>query len=81
MYKEVVLCFQKLPFDIQKFRENAEVSANENLAVLTEANSDLSKRNMEDERSIWIRFNIAKLIVGRKVVPVHIMEVYGGVVD
>jgi len=43
MYKEVVLCFQKLPFNIQKLRENAKVNANENLAVLTEANSDLSK--------------------------------------
>jgi hypothetical protein len=36
---------------------------------------------MEDERSIWMRFLIAKTIVSRKVVPVYVMEVYGGVVD
>jgi len=36
---------------------------------------------MKDERSIWIRFPVAKLIVSRQVVSVHVMEVYGGVVD
>jgi len=49
--------------------------------VLTEANSDILKRNMKDGRRIWIRFPVAKLIISRKVVPVHVMEIYGGVVD
>ena len=47
MYKEVTLCFQKLPFDVLKFRENAEVSVEEHLEVLlklTEArNTDITK--------------------------------------
>jgi hypothetical protein len=34
---------------------------------------------MEDDRNIWIGFSIENPIISCRVVPMHVMEIYGGI--